>query len=103
MPLTGDVNPATALAQKAFFAQIARCVAKGNLVSLEGTKGLPEDFAAREPETDARFAFFAGEKNRCFLPLSYDEVTPGPRIGGAVAAIARWLHPAAFGRHADPD
>jgi iron complex transport system substrate-binding protein len=36
-------------------------------------------------------------KNRCFLPLSYDEVTPGPRNAEAVVAIARWLHPAAFG------
>ena len=36
-------------------------------------------------------------KNRCFLPLSYDEVTPGPRNSTAVVAIARWLHPAAFG------
>jgi iron complex transport system substrate-binding protein len=36
-------------------------------------------------------------RNRCFLPLSYDEVTPGPRNSQAVAAIARWLHPAAFG------
>jgi iron complex transport system substrate-binding protein len=40
-------------------------------------------------------------KNRCFLPLSYDEVTPGPRNSVAVAAIARWLHPAAFGLPAD--
>jgi iron complex transport system substrate-binding protein len=36
-------------------------------------------------------------KNHCFLPLSYDEITPGPRNATAVAAIARWLHPAAFG------
>jgi len=36
-------------------------------------------------------------KNRCFLPLSYDEITPGPRNATAVTAIARWLHPAAFG------
>jgi iron complex transport system substrate-binding protein len=36
-------------------------------------------------------------KNRCFLPLSYDEVTPSPRNAQAVMAIARWLHPAAFG------
>jgi iron complex transport system substrate-binding protein len=28
-------------------------------------------------------------KNRCFLPLAYDEVTPSPRIGTAVVAIAR--------------
>jgi iron complex transport system substrate-binding protein len=40
-------------------------------------------------------------QNRCFLPLSYDEVTPGPRNSQAVAAIARWLHPAAFGLPAD--
>ena len=36
-------------------------------------------------------------KNRCFLPLSYDEVTPGPRNAAAAVAIARWLHPSAFG------
>ena len=40
-------------------------------------------------------------KNHCFLPLSYDEVTPSPRNAEAVAAIARWLHPAAFGLPAD--
>lgn len=40
-------------------------------------------------------------KNRCFLPLSYDEVTPSPRNAEAVAAIARWLHPSAFGLPAD--
>jgi iron complex transport system substrate-binding protein len=40
-------------------------------------------------------------KNRCFLPLSYDEVTPGPRNAAAVVAIARWLFPAAFGLPAD--
>ena len=36
-------------------------------------------------------------KNRCFLPLAYDEVTPSPRDAAAVLAIARLLHPAAFG------
>jgi iron complex transport system substrate-binding protein len=36
-------------------------------------------------------------KNRCFLPLTYDEVTPSPRNGAAIVAIAHWLHPAAFG------
>ena len=40
-------------------------------------------------------------KNRCFLPLSYDEVTPGPRNSTAVVAIAHWLHPGAFGLPAD--
>ncbi len=36
-------------------------------------------------------------KNHCFLPLAYDEVTPSPRNAEAVVAIARWLHPSAFG------
>jgi iron complex transport system substrate-binding protein len=40
-------------------------------------------------------------KSRCFLPLAYDEVTPGPRNAQAVVAIAHWLHPAAFGLPAD--
>lgn len=40
-------------------------------------------------------------KNRCFLPLSYDEVTPSPRNAEAIVAIARWLHPSAFGLPAD--
>ena len=40
-------------------------------------------------------------KNRCFLPLTYDEVTPSPRNGEAVDAIAKWLHPAAYGLPAD--
>jgi iron complex transport system substrate-binding protein len=40
-------------------------------------------------------------KNRCFLPLADDEVTPSPRNGTAVVAIARWLHPSAFGLPAD--
>jgi iron complex transport system substrate-binding protein len=40
-------------------------------------------------------------KHHCFLPLSYDEVTPGPRNAAAVVAIARWLHPKAFGLSAD--
>jgi len=40
-------------------------------------------------------------KNRCFLSLSYDEVTPDPRNATAVVAIARWLHPEAFGLPAD--
>jgi iron complex transport system substrate-binding protein len=40
-------------------------------------------------------------KHRCFLVLSYDEVTPSPRNARAVAEIARWLHPSAFGLPAD--
>jgi iron complex transport system substrate-binding protein len=40
-------------------------------------------------------------KNRCFLPLTYDEVTPGPRNAEAVEAVAHWLHPSTFGLPAD--
>jgi iron complex transport system substrate-binding protein len=43
----------------------------------------------------------AAVKNKCLLPLAYDEITPGPRNGDAVAALARLLHPAAFGLPAD--
>jgi pimeloyl-ACP methyl ester carboxylesterase len=53
-----------------FFKQMARCVRKGNLISVEGKKELPADFTAQPPQTDARFAFFAGAKNLCFLPDS---------------------------------
>jgi pimeloyl-ACP methyl ester carboxylesterase len=59
-----------------FFAQMARCVRRGNLVSTGRFRELPLDFAAQAPKTDARFALFSGEQNRCFLPkgqlASYD-------------------------------
>jgi hypothetical protein len=55
-----------------FFFQIARCVRKGNLVSANGRSGLPEDFVAQPPKTSARFAFFAGKENLCFLPESQE-------------------------------
>lgn len=53
-----------------FFKQMACCVRRGHLVAVDGLPDLPSDFAASEPKTDARFALFAGEKNRCFLPES---------------------------------
>jgi iron complex transport system substrate-binding protein len=43
----------------------------------------------------------AAVKNKCFLPLSYDEVTPGPRNAQAVIEIAKWLHPSAYGLATD--
>jgi iron complex transport system substrate-binding protein len=61
------------------------------------TAAAKEKFLETSPITDDLTAV----KNRCFLPLSYDEVTPGPRNSTAVVAIARWLHPAAFGLPAD--
>ena len=67
-----------------FFKQMARCVRTGNLVSVEGRDELPRDFAAQPPQTDARFVFFAGARNRCFLPVSqqrtfrfFEEHAPG--------------------------
>ena len=36
-------------------------------------------------------------RNNCVIPLSYDEVTPSPRNAEAVVALARLLHPTAFG------
>jgi hypothetical protein len=53
-----------------FFRQMARCVNEGHLVSVEGMSELPESFVAEPPQTDARFAFLAGERNHCFLPES---------------------------------
>jgi iron complex transport system substrate-binding protein len=52
-------------------------------------------------ETNAASKNLPAVKNRCFLALSYDEVTPSPRNAEAVMAIARWLHPSAFGLPAD--
>jgi iron complex transport system substrate-binding protein len=52
-------------------------------------------------ETFAASKNLPAVKNRCFLGLSYDEVTPSPRNAEAVMAIARWLHPSAFGLPAD--
>lgn len=53
-----------------FFQQIQRSVALGRLTPVEGRKELPEDLVTRPPQTEARFAFFAGDRNRCFLPES---------------------------------
>lgn len=53
-----------------FFAQMHRCVDAGHLVSVAGYPELPDSFVAQPPQTEARFAFFAGELNRCFLPES---------------------------------
>jgi hypothetical protein len=49
-----------------FFKQMARCLDAGHLLGQEHLPGLPEDFAAAPPRTDARFAFIAGERNACF-------------------------------------
>jgi hypothetical protein len=53
-----------------FFEQMVRCIRAEGLVSTGRVPGLPESFVAERPRTDARFALFAGERNRCFLPIS---------------------------------
>ena len=55
-----------------FFSQMQRCVRAGHLVSVEGLKGLPDDFTAQAPRTDARFALLTGDRSRCFLPESQE-------------------------------
>jgi hypothetical protein len=53
-----------------FFEQMARCVERGHLVSVEDLPGLPRDYTAQEPQTDARFVFLAGAQNECFTAES---------------------------------
>jgi hypothetical protein len=55
-----------------FFQQMRRCIAAGRLLAVDGLPGLPADFAAQPPRTDARIAFFAGQDNRCFLARSQE-------------------------------
>jgi hypothetical protein len=87
-----NLNPAThewvkqefAHVPMSFFRQMARCVSAGRLVAAGESAALPQDYAAQPPQTDARFAFFAGSENICFLPESqrqthrwFEETRPG--------------------------
>jgi hypothetical protein len=49
-----------------FFRQMARCIQAGHLVRQEALPGLPADYAAAPPRSDARFTFVAGRRNDCF-------------------------------------
>jgi len=68
-----------------FFEQIYKCVLAGHLVSVDQLPSLPQDFGALPPpQTEARFVFFAGTENVCFLPESqlktyqyFDRMRPG--------------------------
>jgi len=53
-----------------FFAQMVKCVRQGHLVAVDNLPQLPRDFTEQPPQTGARFAFFAGMNNHCFLPES---------------------------------
>ncbi|MGA2015671.1 MAG: esterase [Opitutaceae bacterium] len=66
-----------------FFHQMAHCVRSGHLVRVQDLPQLPRDFAAQPPRTSARFAFFSGQDNLCFVPESqrrsfafFDSVRP---------------------------
>jgi hypothetical protein len=56
-----------------FYKQMERCVEKGHLVSMRRGTKLPADFTAQPPQTLARFSFFSGQHNLCFLPESQVE------------------------------
>ena len=49
-----------------FFRQMARCIRAGHLVRQEPLPGLPADYAAAPPRSEARFTFVAGRQNDCF-------------------------------------
>ena len=91
-----------------FFRQIARCVRRGRLVSVEPLPGLPDDYTAAPPLTDARFVLLAGEHNRCFLPESQrrtfdylDRLAPGRH---ALRVLPGYSHLDVFmGQHACRD
>ncbi len=51
-----------------FYSQMGRSLKKGHLLAVEMFPELPADFVETTPKTDARFAFFAGKENVCFLP-----------------------------------
>jgi hypothetical protein len=53
-----------------FFLQMRECVDAGHLQPYDRAGELPANPVAEGPRTEARFAFFAGELNRCFLPES---------------------------------
>jgi hypothetical protein len=53
-----------------FFRQMDECVRRGRMVAIERLPGLPEDYTRQPPQTDARFVLLAGDRNRCFLPVS---------------------------------
>jgi hypothetical protein len=91
-----------------FFAQMAACVEAGQLVSVSTRPGLLARYADEAPRTDARFALFAGELNRCFLPESQErtfEFLAGHRPGkDSLHVLPGYGHlDPFFGTHADRD
>ena len=67
-----------------FFDHIKKCIKQGHLVSYQKDEQLLDDYVSTPPKTEARFSFFSGEKNLCFLPESqirtheyFDKLEPG--------------------------
>lgn len=91
-----------------FFQQMQRCLGAGHLVAAERLPGLPSDYLAQPPRTDARIAFFAGQDNRCFLARSqelsfayFDRLQPGRH---SLKVLPGYGHLDVFlGRHAARD
>jgi hypothetical protein len=87
-----------------FFAQMAACVKAGELVSVSNRPGLLSRYAGGAPRTDARFALFAGERNRCFLPESQrrtHEFLARHRTGDTLHVLPSYGHLDMFlGKHA---
>lgn len=87
-----------------FFAHIRKCVEAGALVSRDGSR----HYAKTRPATDARFVFFAGKKNKCFLSASqeesfryFDRLKPGFH---QLYEYDQYSHlDIFFGKHADRD
>lgn len=52
-------------------------------------------------ETNAVTKLLPAVRDRCILPIPYDDITPSPLNAEAVVLLARWLHPAAFGLPGD--
>lgn len=69
-----------------FYRQMARSVARKELVPMDGFPELPGDVLRRQPQTDARFLLLTGTANRCFVPESQHRTLA-------------WLEAAQPGRH----
>lgn len=55
-----------------FFRQMKLCVQSGELRPVSGLPEIPTDGLLNPLRTNARFALFAGQNNKCFLPKSQE-------------------------------
>jgi iron complex transport system substrate-binding protein len=102
MALGGGQNIFASLEQTWTTVSWEQVVAKDPQCIIIDTYGTPEYQSEKSfLETSAITKNLTAVKNRCFLGLTYDEVTPSPRNAQTVVAIAHWLHPEAFGLPAD--